>query len=124
MTNSIPLTGTIRVYFVFVQFRNDSQPSTEWPLNTYPTWANNFVNATAGGTYPYPNISHYFNEMSNSTFQVIGDVYDNLVTTNLNENEYTSIGQVNREVISRIDPEVNFALYDNPQSCIRKCNWW
>jgi len=51
--------------------------------------------------------------MSNHTFQIIGDVYDNLVTTNLNENQYSSIGQVNREVLSRIDPEVNFSLYDN-----------
>lgn len=112
MTNSIPLTGTIRAYFVFVQFRDDSQASTEWPLNTYPAWANNFVNATAG-TYPYPNISHYYNEMSNGAFQVIGDVYDNLVITNLNQSQYTSIGEVNREVLSRIDPDVNFALYDN-----------
>lgn len=51
--------------------------------------------------------------MSNGTFQVIGDVYDDLVITDYNESYYSSIGQVNREIILKVDPYVNFAEYDN-----------
>lgn len=114
--NEIPTTGTIRVFFIFIQFKNDTQANSGWPLTSpasLPNWANDFVNSSVGGPYPYENISHYYNEMSNGNFQVIGDVYDNVVVTNLNQDEYSSIGEVNREVLQEVDPNVNFAPYDN-----------
>ena len=110
----IPTSGTIKVYVIFAQFKDD--PNTDdngWEKNSYPSWANTFVNSSTGGTYPWNNLSHYYNEMSNGAFQVIGDVYDALVITDYNESYYSSIGQVNREIIMEVDPYVNFAEYDN-----------
>lgn len=84
-----------------------------WAKNSYPSWANSFINSSTGGSYPWNNLSHYFNEMSNGTYQVIGDVYDSLVVTDENESAYASIGEVNREIIQEVDPSVDFSNYDN-----------
>lgn len=110
----LPTSGTIKVYVIFAQFKDDPQiENNGWTKNSYPSWANTFVNPSTGGSYPWNNLSHYFNEMSNGTYQVIGDVYDDLVITDYNQSQYSSIGQVNREIIMKVDPYVNFAEYDN-----------
>lgn len=110
----LPTSGNIKVFVIFAQFRDDPNTNNNgWAKNSYPDWANTFVNSSSGGTYPWNNLSHYFNEMSNGTYQVIGDVYDALVTTDYDESYYSSIGQVNREIIMEVDPYVNFAEYDN-----------
>lgn len=110
----LPTSGTIKVFVIFAQFKDDPQiDNNGWAKNSYPSWANTFVNSSTGGSYPWNNLSHYFNEMSNGTYQVIGDVYNSLVTTDYNESYYSSIGQVNREIIMEVDPYVNFAEYDN-----------
>lgn len=111
---SIPLSGNIKIFIVFAQFKDDPDTNDNgWPRNSYPAWANNFINAEPNSTYPWNNLSHYYNEMSNGTFQIIGDVYNSLVTTDYNENHYSSIGEVNREIIMEVDPYVNFGEYDN-----------
>ncbi|HRI47747.1 MAG TPA: hypothetical protein PK559_11630 [Ignavibacteriaceae bacterium] len=69
----LPTSGTIKVFVIFAQFVDD--PNTEnngWAKDSYPDWANTFVNPSTGGGYSWNNLSHYFNEMSNGTFQVIG----------------------------------------------------
>ena len=110
----LPTVGNIKVFIIFAQFKDDPQiDNNGWAKNSYPDWANTFVNDSTGGSYPWNNLSHYYNEMSNDTFQVIGDVYDSLVITDNNQSYYSSIGQVNREIIMKVDPYVNFNEYDN-----------
>jgi len=112
-SNSIPTSGTLKVYVVFVQFKDDNYASDGWQLNSYPSWANDFVSSNGSGPFAYNNLSEYFYEMSNHNFKVEGDVWDSLVTTKKNESEYTNMGEVNHEVLSHIEPHVPFALYDN-----------
>jgi len=113
----LPTTGTIKVFIVFAQFKDDpntsSGGSNGWAKNSYPSWANNFINSSTGGSYPWNNLSHYFNEMSNGDFQVIGDVYNSLVITDNDFDDYATIGEVNREVLLKVDPYVDFSEYDN-----------
>lgn len=110
----IPTSGNIKVLVIFAQFKDDPQINHNgWAKNSFPDWGSTFVNTSPNGTYPWNNLSHYFNEMSNGTFQVIGNVYNLLVITDYNESYYSSIGQVNREIIMKVDPYVNFAEYDN-----------
>jgi hypothetical protein len=52
-TNSIPTSGTIKVFVVFAQFKDDSQASSEWSLNTYPSWANDYVSSSGSGPFTY-----------------------------------------------------------------------
>lgn len=110
----ITYQGVLRVVVVFIQFKDDSQASTDWPLNTLPNWALNFVNANPGNSFPYNNLSQYFYEMSNGNFQVVGYVHPQLMITNLNESQYNqSLGAVNNEILTRINPSVDFSQYDN-----------
>ncbi|MGD0338316.1 MAG: T9SS type A sorting domain-containing protein [Bacteroidota bacterium] len=113
-SNSIPTSGTIKVFVVFVQFKDDTLTENGgWALNSYPSWANDFVSSNGSGPFAYNNLSQYFYEMSNVTFMVEGDVYDSLIITNNNESNYSNIAAVNYEVLTRIDPYVDFSLYDN-----------
>jgi len=113
----LPTTGTIKIFVIFAQFKDDpntsSGGSNDWAKNSYPSWANNFINSSTGGSYPWNNLSHYFNEMSNGDFQVIGDVYNSLVITDNDFDDYANIGEVNREVLLKVDPYVDFSEYDN-----------
>ncbi|RJP57616.1 MAG: hypothetical protein C4543_09430 [Ignavibacteriales bacterium] len=114
VNNSIPTNGTIKIYFIFAQFKNDDRdPSnTNWVKDTLPSWAPDFVNSSITGSYPYNNLSKFYNDMSDNNFNVVGEVYDQLVITEKEESEYNSIGRVNREIIEAIDSEVDFSEYD------------
>jgi hypothetical protein len=111
--------GVLKVLVVFAQFKGDMEPDTTggWPLNTYPTWGSGFVNSSGngGGPFPYNNLSQYFFEMSNGIYKIEGDEYSNLVTTNKNENQYSNLGEANREVLTRIDPYVILAPVSSEQ---------
>jgi len=112
-TATISPISTLKVLVVFAQFKDDTASSSSWPVDTYPTWANTYVNPVANGSYSWNNLSQYYNEMSNGQFQVIGDVYDSLVTTDYNESAYSSVGEANYEVLTKIDPYVDYSDYDS-----------
>lgn len=114
INNAIPTNGTIKIYFIFAQFKNDDLDSanSNWVKDTLPSWAPDFVNSTITGSYPYNNISKYYNNMSSGNFNVVGEVYDQLVITEKEESEYTDFKKVNREIIESVDDEVNFSEYD------------
>ncbi len=109
---TIPTSDSIKVLVVFVQILGDDSTSTAWPDSTLPSWTTTFVNSTTGGTYSWNNLSQYFNEMSNGDFQVVGDVYDSLVITDDTLGSYNNIGEINYEVLNKIDPYVDFSEYD------------
>ena len=114
-TNTVPISGKIKIFVIFAQFKDDDSASVEWPVNTFPNWANDFVSSNGTGPFAYNNLSQYFNSMSNGVFQVEGDVYNSLITTDENEDVYASIGEVNFEILTRVaaDPSVDFSQYDN-----------
>lgn len=85
----LPTSGNIKVLVIFAQFKDDPQTNHNgWAKDSYPDWASTFINSSQGGTYPWNNLSQYFNEMSNGAFQVIGDVYSSLVIT---DNHYCPV---------------------------------
>ncbi len=115
----LPATGTIKAYVVFVQFKDHTTGDANWPANSLPNWASSFVASAVDPNGNYPSyqgiagLSKRMYEFSNSTLHVIGNYYPQVVITYSNSYEYSDYGQVNLEVIQRIDPNVNFALYDN-----------
>ncbi|MCX6135125.1 MAG: right-handed parallel beta-helix repeat-containing protein [Ignavibacteriales bacterium] len=111
----LPSTGTIKAYVVFVQFKDQSITDANWPANSLPNWGASFVASSVdqNGNYPTGSLSKRMYGFSNGALHVIGDYYPQVVLTDLNANEYSSYGQVNYEILQRIDQNVNFALYDN-----------
>lgn len=61
----LPTSGNIKILVIFAQFKDDpNTDTTGWTKDTYPSWANTFINETPNGNYPWYNLSHYFNERS------------------------------------------------------------
>lgn len=104
-----------KVFVVFAQFKDDTKADTCWPLNKFPYWAKDYISPTGSGPFAYNNLSQYFYAMSNGKFQVEGDVYNKLIITNHDENYYSSLGESNYEILTRVaaDPAVDFSKYDN-----------
>lgn len=124
-----PSKGTFRVLMVYVRFEDDHQTMSYW--NSYPNpnnvwdvegWMANSIDydATILNTN-YFNLTHYFREMSDEEYHVIGDVVyieapskstfkddDGDQLTNLN-----LMGAVNKWVIKKLDSEIDLSKYDN-----------
>jgi len=119
--------GTLRVLVIFVRFPDDVYNNAAyWPdYNTLPGWASSIVNPQipkGGAGYTAGNLSDFFDRASAGdgsssigSLRIIGDVY--YVTTD-NPRAYYGTGSgavraVNQHILAKLDPVVNYALYDN-----------
>jgi M6 family metalloprotease-like protein len=107
--------GNVHALFVFIQFDdNYSLESQHWPFDTLalPEWSNKFIddNIIASG---YPNLTQYFDEMSNLKFKLTGKVFPKLVRPKFDQSKYQNIGEVNEEILHSIDIETDFSEFDN-----------
>lgn len=119
----LPSTGIVKALIIFIQFPDDDYiGNSAWPLNSFPIYpfgdgylAEN-VDYT-GSSYRTAGISHYFFEMSNGLFHIIGDVYPNLVYTPHTQAYYETnnyhYGQITREVLQSLDTYIDYSEYDN-----------
>ncbi len=107
--------GKIKVLFIFVKFKDDTVKSDAWKLENMklPGWANKIVNNNTEINFPDNNLTQYYYEMSNGNFFLYGDVYPKLVIPKLFQKEYKSISDVNSEVLTKLDKEIDFSKYDN-----------
>ncbi|MCI0706697.1 MAG: T9SS type A sorting domain-containing protein [Ignavibacteriae bacterium] len=114
--------GVLKVLVIFVRFADDTQNTSTWPDYTVlPSWATTFVDAQVpdDGIYTAKNLSDFFNRASGGLgtglplgkLKLIGNVY--YVTTDNPRSSYTSDGQVNQHVWAKLDPVINYNLYDN-----------
>ncbi|PIW70483.1 MAG: hypothetical protein COW08_01555, partial [Ignavibacteriales bacterium CG12_big_fil_rev_8_21_14_0_65_30_8] len=119
---SFPHTGTFKMLIVLCNFSDDTfeqSPDTDlWPaaLNSMPSWGPSLLSTTVQTSYQNPSLSGYFKEMSNGSFDVIGDVV--YYQPDSAQNYYylskgRGIGYLTEEILNGIDPYVNFADYDN-----------
>lgn len=132
-----PSKGTFRVLMVYVRFEDDHQTMSYW--NSYPNpnnvwdvegWMANSIDydATILNTN-YFNLTHYFREMSDEEYHVVGDVVyveapskstftkteidsnGNPVTVQLKNIEL--MHAVNKHVIEYLDSKIDLSEYDN-----------
>ena len=115
-SNSQTQNEYFKVLIVFAQFSDDIIQSSVWPLNQRPTYANNIIDQTKSSSYRSGTLSDYWKVMSHGNFDFIGDVYSSLVVLP-SKASYQSAGKgiddVNKDVLTAIDPNVNFSNYDN-----------
>lgn len=118
---SIPTSGTFRILVVLCKFSDDTfnqSPHTDlWPdtLNSMPSWGTDLV-STSSTSYVNPSMTGYFKTMSNGNYNVIGDVV--FYQPQQNQSYYflssgRHIGYLTEEILTAIDPAVNYANYDN-----------
>ncbi len=116
--------GEVRALVVFVQFSDDSLDSPLWPLTvppSLPKWSNQIIGMQAdnigiSGERKFLGISDYFYEMSGGLYQVMGDVFPEVYVPEYSEDYYIQnggIAELNKEILTNINPYVDFSQYDN-----------
>jgi M6 family metalloprotease-like protein len=110
-----PSEGNLKAIVVFIQFKDDDFESSGWPLNTFPVWARDMMDAEPGEPFLRTNLSHYFHEMSNGIFEIYGYVHPAVMVTYEDEEDYgwNGLKYVNQEILTRLDPYINYSDYDN-----------
>ena len=109
-----PSLGTFKVLVVFVRFKDDNAYNPHWVAGSAPNVMTDYIDPnTSTNSTNLINLTHYFDEMSMGTYNVIGNaVY---VETPQNRSYYSGNRyNATKDVLQNaVDPIVNFADYDN-----------
>lgn len=105
-----------RILIVFAQFSGDTNYYGDWTYGQLPTYHNKIVDSLVASTYRAFTLSDYWKTMSLGNFDIIGDVYPNLITLR-SENWYQTNNKyfqdANRDVLDSINGKIDFKRYDN-----------
>ncbi|NCS88187.1 MAG: hypothetical protein AUK34_12135 [Ignavibacteria bacterium CG2_30_36_16] len=107
----------LRVLIVFAEFEDDTNEYTTWDYGELPFYANSILDASPSSTYTPFTLSDYWKTMSMGNFDIIGDIYPEVIRIN-SEAYYRTNGKYfqdcNLEVLNRIDDgTIDFRQYDN-----------
>ena len=107
--------GELKVLFIFSQFSDDTTASKSWKFKNgdLPNWGGNIINSSNIPNFQSNNLSQYFYEMSFGNLMIYGDVYPKLVIPKYSQDKYKSIAEVNYEILSNLDDEIDYSQYDN-----------
>ncbi len=81
-----------------------------------PNWTDEFIDSQLASEYRDMTVSDYWKEMSMGNFDFIGDVYPELVelpSASYYQQNNKNFSDCNLDVLTEIDPNVDFSLYDN-----------
>lgn len=106
----------LRILFVFAQFNGDTSVHSNWTYGQLPDYHNKLVDSIVSSSYRAFTLSDYWKTMSFGNFDIIGNVYPNLVTLRP-ESWYLSNNKswqdANKDVLDSINGKINFKQYDN-----------
>jgi M6 family metalloprotease-like protein len=108
--------GELRTLIINVIFKDDTTNESEgWKISKteLPTWSKTLLNKTTELNFSHQNLTQYFFEMSNGNFMFYGDVYPKVIVPQYGQSHYKSIGEVNTEILTKLDAEIDFSKYDN-----------
>ncbi len=112
----VTANGELRTLIINVVFKDDTtKESKEWEFSktVLPAWTKTLLNETTILEFPHQNMTHYFYEMSGGDFLLYGDVYPKVIVPQYSQSHYKSIGEVNSEILTNLDEEIDFSKYDN-----------
>lgn len=104
---------TLIVYAMFSDNNNVKSEAWKYSREELPAWTKTMINSSTQLNFTRENLTHYFYEMSNGNFMLYGDVYPQVVIPKYRQNNYKSINEVNYEVLTTVDKNVDFTKYDN-----------
>jgi|GEM_PF-3476578 hypothetical protein len=117
----VPSIGTIRVLFVYVEFRGDQTDinNPNWPYQQPPTFLNSVVDSVANQPHTTAdsvnNFTVYFRNMSFGLYNFLGKtIYlqtPDSLTKYVRENRNRRY--VNEQVLKKVDTLIDFAEFDN-----------
>lgn len=106
----------LRVLIVFAEFSGDNRTFGDWTYGQLPTYSDKIVDSVTAAHYRSFTLSDYWKTMSFGNYDIIGDVYPNVVTLR-SEDWYRTNGKwfqdANINVLDSINGKVDFKKYDN-----------
>jgi M6 family metalloprotease-like protein len=111
--------GDLKVLIVFAKFKDDNKPHPHWPINSYPSEMNKFIDDNLNiASNHFINLTNYYNQMSFGNFRVTGKVIgaetpypiDHYIPENTH---YPIRSLANKDILKVIDDSVDFREYDN-----------
>jgi M6 family metalloprotease-like protein len=119
----LPKSGTLRALVIFCKFSDDTydaSPTTDgWPSSrsSLPDWALSGTIASSIGNYSFKSLSDYYYRMSGGRFNLLGDVYPDIVIPQHPSSYYTfaqgkNISYLTHEILNTVGSSVNLGLYD------------
>jgi len=109
-------TGELRVLFVYIMFADDSDTKSDaWTFSKtqLPDWSTKMINSSTELEFSNDNLTQYFYEMSRGNFMLYGDVFPEIIVPKHDQKYYKSISDVNLEVLTTLDGEIDYSKYDN-----------
>lgn len=106
----------LRVLIVFAQFSGDERIFSDWTYGQIPTYSNKLVSTVTASQYGSFVLSDYWKTMSLGNYDVIGDVYQNVVTLRSEswyESNNKNFQDTNLDVLDSINGKIDFKKYDN-----------
>lgn len=114
----VPSSGVFKVLVIYIDKENDpnnpDSPYNEAQSSVWPIGSNPIISYALVNDQPYnfrfDNISKYTYEMSNGSYQIIGDSYNFTLPFNFNTNNiYDAI----TFAFQQLDNEIDYSQYDN-----------
>ena len=113
----LPSTGTVNTLIIFSQFPDDNFDSidVQWPKGKVPLDIDNWISQTWTDKPVQGSLTHYFNEMSFNKFKFIGKTVSVISphTRRWYLDNGWKRGDIQKEIILRINKTMNFAEFDN-----------
>jgi hypothetical protein len=111
--------GDLKVLVIFAKFKDDNNPHPHWPINSYPSEMNYFIddNLMISSNH-FINLTNYYNQMSFGNFRVTGKVIcaetPYPIEHYIPKNEvYPVRSLANKDILKIVDDSVDFREYDN-----------
>jgi len=111
----ITSVGTVKACIIFVSAIGDTfnVNSNEWQAGDPPSFMPQYINSPSTIGYPNSNITKFYNDMSNGTKSVVGDVFHYTLPFNFNSLSTHTMDSLTNLVIMGMNNQINYSDYDN-----------
>ena len=112
-------SGDLKVLVVFAKFKGDTSPHQYWPIDSYPTEMNEFIDSSINvGSTQFLNLTNYYKQMSFGKFNVTGKVIGVETPYPINHYKPNIHFPPNREmatkdILQKIDDSIDYKEFDN-----------
>ena len=115
----ITASGDLKVLVVFAKFKGDTSSHQYWPVDSYPTEMNEFIDSSINvGSTHFLNLTNYYKQMSFGKFNVTGKVIG--VESPYPIDHYKpnihfplNMGMATKDILQTIDDSIDYKEFDN-----------
>jgi M6 family metalloprotease-like protein len=112
-------SGELKVLVVFAKFKDDNSPHPYWPIDSYPSEMNDFIDLDMQkGSTHFLNLTNYYNQMSFGNFRVTGKAIGVETSYPISHyvsgtSQYPNRAQANKDILQLVDDSIDYREFDN-----------